>query len=62
MKTTVVLRDDIYKMLVNKFGPRGISKAINDVFTDLLFKKKKSLFGAHKGLKPFVREWDDRLD
>lgn len=29
MKTTVVLRDDIYAFLVNKFGKRQISEAIN---------------------------------
>ncbi len=30
-KTTVVLREDVYKVLEKKYIPRGMSKAINEI-------------------------------
>jgi predicted CopG family antitoxin len=61
MKTTIVLRDDLYSLLVRVYGPRGISKAINTFISEKLLRKKKSMFGADSTLKSFVRE-EDELD
>lgn len=48
MRTTVLLNDDIYFSLVQKFGKRGISKALNEFATYNLFGKtnRKSMFGS----------------
>ncbi len=51
MKTTVVLRDDVYQMLIMNFGKRNISNTINEVLVKYLMKKdEKDLFGADKWL------------
>jgi hypothetical protein len=38
MKTTVLLREDIYEILKTKYGPRGISDAINAILAEALLK------------------------
>ncbi len=50
MRTTVILNDEIYAKLVATFGPRGISKALNEFAAEHLFTKKKpkSMFGTLK--------------
>ncbi|MBI1973484.1 hypothetical protein HYS54_01600 [Candidatus Micrarchaeota archaeon] len=58
----MVLRDDIYSLLVKQFGPKGISRALNEFAAERLLKKKKDLFGISPHAKPFVREKDDRFD
>ncbi len=45
IKTTVTLRDDVYAKLKQKYGPRGISEAVNEILTDQLFREK-SMFGT----------------
>lgn len=52
VKTTVILRDDVYERIVSEFGKRNISQAINEVLVKHLFgKKQKSMFGADKWLQ-----------
>ena len=46
-KTTVTLREDVYAILKKKYGPRGISKAINDILAEALLKGE-SMFGTMK--------------
>ena len=47
VKTTIILKDELYDHLVKKYGRRKISKTINDVLMDQFSKpKKKSMFGA----------------
>jgi len=46
-KTTLTLREDIYEVLKKKYGPRGISEAVNQILADALLKEK-SLFGTMK--------------
>ncbi|MFH1317111.1 MAG: hypothetical protein ABII01_06330 [Candidatus Woesearchaeota archaeon] len=40
MKTTILLRDDVYETLVNKFGKRKISENVNKILFKDLIKKK----------------------
>lgn len=62
VKTTVLLRRDIYQVLVQSFGKRKISSAINKlVFDELIKHRTKSMFGVSKGMKPFVREHRERF-
>lgn len=62
VKTTVLLRRDIHQVLVQSFGKRKISDAINKlVFDELIKPRTKSMFGVSKGMKPFVREHHDRF-
>jgi len=52
MKTTVVLKDEIYALLVSLFGKKKISAAINKALFEHLVKEKevRSMFGAAKRL------------
>ena len=45
MKTTVLLREDIYEILKKKYGPRGISDAINGILAQALLKGE-GMFGT----------------
>ena len=45
-KTTVILRDDLYGILVAKAGKRKISERINEILAEHLLKERKSLFGT----------------
>jgi hypothetical protein len=46
VKTTVVLKDEVYEYLVKKFGKRRISEAINQALMKQFFKPFKSMFGV----------------
>ena len=47
VKTTIILKDEIYEHLIKKFGRRKISEAINEALMKQLFKPdKKSMFGV----------------
>ncbi|MEE8403177.1 MAG: hypothetical protein V3R93_05445 [Candidatus Hydrothermarchaeaceae archaeon] len=46
VKTTVILRDDLYEILVRKHGSRKISETVNKALEKLLLKRKKSMFGV----------------
>ncbi|MBI5254068.1 MAG: hypothetical protein HY930_06735 [Euryarchaeota archaeon] len=46
VKTTVILRNDLYDLLVKKHGRRKISETINEALEKKLLKPKKSMFGA----------------
>ena len=59
MKTTIILRDDLYSLLIRLYGPRGISKAINDFVGREILKKRRSMFKADPTLKTFAREEDE---
>ncbi len=50
MRTTIILQDEIHAKLVELFGKRGISKALNELAATHLFTKKKpkSMFGTLK--------------
>ena len=51
MKTTIILRDDLYQILVENFGKKNLSSTINEFLAnDLLRKQKKDFFGADKWL------------
>lgn len=61
VKTTVILRDDVYARIVSEFGKRNISKAINDVLVKHLFgKRQKDMFGSAKWLAKV--DWSDVRD
>lgn len=61
IKTTVLLRKDVYHAMVQAFGKRKLSSAINELmFKELIKQRTKSMFGVDKGMKPFVREHHDR--
>ncbi len=46
VKTTVILKDEVYDYLIKKFGKRKISEAINQVIMKEIFKPVKSMFGV----------------
>jgi hypothetical protein len=46
VKTTIVLKDEVYEYLVKKFGKRKISEAINQALMKQFFKPFKSMFGV----------------
>jgi predicted CopG family antitoxin len=46
VKTTVILKDEIYEHLVKKYGRRKISKTINEVLMKQFSGSKKSMYGA----------------
>ncbi len=52
MRTTIILNDDIYTKLVDTFGKRGISEALNKFAAEKLFikPKRRSMRGT---MKPF---------
>jgi predicted CopG family antitoxin len=47
VKTTVILREDVYDILKKKYGARGMSKAINEILAEVLLKEE-SMFGTMK--------------
>jgi predicted CopG family antitoxin len=59
VKTTVMLRDDVYAKLKQRHGPRGISEAINEILSNQLFREK-SMFGTMK--KVDLRDLRDHRD
>src|SRR6267378_5343058 len=46
VKTTIILKDEIYQHLITKYGRRKISKTINDILMSRFSKSKKSIFGV----------------
>jgi len=46
VKTTIILKDELYDHLVKKYGRRKISKTINDALMNQFSKSKKSMFGT----------------
>lgn len=46
-KTTIILREDVYEVLKRKYGPRGMSEAINQILAEALLKEG-GLFGTMK--------------
>ena len=59
VETTVTLRDDVYAKLRQKFGPRGISEAVNEILVDRLFQEG-SMFGTME--KTDLRDLRDHRD
>jgi len=61
MKTTVMLREDLYEILKRKYGPRGLSEAINVILAEALLKGE-SMFGTmpKRSLKD-LRNHSDRI-
>ena len=64
IKTTVLLREDLYAMLLQGFGRHGISKTVNEALEKFLRsgKRQRSLFGTMpKADLADVRQHRDRL-
>ena len=63
VKTTIDLRDDLHAIIVQTFGARGISRAINDLLSENLLPKEDG-FGKFKCMAKAdirkVRDEDDR--
>ncbi|NYZ77838.1 hypothetical protein H0N96_00340 [Candidatus Micrarchaeota archaeon] len=52
MKTTIMLRDDLYAFLVERFGKRRISEGVNKMLFEHVFEEKKQdFFGVDPWLK-----------
>jgi len=47
VKTTLTVRDDLYARLKQIYGPKGVSKAINQILSGSL-SKEESMFGTMK--------------
>ncbi len=50
VKTTVILRDELYEAIIQKHGKRKISETVNKALENQLFKRKKSMFGVDLGI------------
>ncbi|MBI3841101.1 MAG: hypothetical protein HY297_04000 [Thaumarchaeota archaeon] len=59
VKTTLTVRDDIYARLRQIYGPRGVSKAINEILSERL-SNGESMFGTMR--KTAVRDLRDHGD
>jgi predicted CopG family antitoxin len=59
VKTTLTIQDDVYARLKQIYGPRGVSKAINEILSGNL-PKQESMFGSMK--KTNVRDLRDHRD
>ncbi len=46
VKTTIILKDEVYEYLVKKVGRRKMSKTINKILMKHLFTGGKSMFGV----------------
>jgi len=46
VKTTILLRDEIYEYLIKRFGRRRISETINEALMKQLFKSVEGMFGV----------------
>ena len=58
-KTTIVLREDVYEILKKKYGPRGMSEAINKILAEALLKGE-SMFGTME--KTSLKDLRDHRD
>ncbi|MCZ7402266.1 MAG: hypothetical protein O8C61_08595 [Candidatus Methanoperedens sp.] len=62
VRTTIKLREDVYRTL-EEAGAKNISEKINDILVKTLFKEKKSLFGTmQKTDISDLRGHEDRLE
>ena len=46
LRTTILLREDVYEFLVRMFGKRNISKGINEYLVEHIFKEKKGIYSG----------------
>jgi len=46
VKTTLLLKEEVYERLLKMAGKRKLSKAVNEILERELFKPRKSMFGA----------------
>jgi len=46
VKTTIMLREELYEYLTKRFGRRRISEAINQALMKQFFKPVKGMFGV----------------
>ena len=61
LRTTIMLREDLYNALIRIFGKRNISKGINEYLLEHMFKEnKKDMFGSAKWLQK--TGWKDLRD
>ena len=61
LKTTVTLREDLYEILRRKYGPRGISDAINSILAEALLKGEGMFGTMPKTRLTDIRDHRDRL-
>lgn len=61
VKTTVLLRDDVYSLIISEFGKRELSNTINKILSEKFFREKKDdCFGLLAGkMAPFEREHEE---
>jgi hypothetical protein len=50
VRTTILLREDVRDSLLREVGPRGLSKAINEILAKSIFSRMRSLFGVDQWL------------
>jgi len=61
MKTTVLLREDLYEILKKRYGPRGISEAINSILAEALLGGEGMFGTMPKTSLKDVRDHRDRV-
>lgn len=62
VKTTVLLREDVYQALKKVAGKKKMSEKINEILYNALIGEKKSLFGTMKPVDVSdLRDHKDRL-
>ena len=62
VKTTVLLRDDIYNIIVSEFGKRELSSTINKILVEKLMRRDGDGFGMFaENPVGFEREHHDRF-
>jgi hypothetical protein len=57
-KTTILLEETLYKVLVERYGRRNLSKAVNKLLRNVLFKPKKNMYGIDPWLDLEIEEND----
>lgn len=61
MKTTVLLREDLYEILKKRYGPRSISEGINAILAETLLKGESMFDTMPKVSLRDVRDHRDRM-
>jgi len=61
MKTTVKLSEDLYKILRRRYGPRGISDAINKILAEALLRGETMFGTMQKAKLTDLRDHRDRV-
>lgn len=51
MRTTIEINDDLHNRIIQKYGKRKISVAINEILFKFFTKNKKDMFGVDAWLK-----------